>query len=191
MTVSSVAFRLLGVLFLVTLFWVALGLWHRAPPPSPTVLWLSGPEAAFLMKTIERNTKKNIDPIKDPNVKNSQINTFFFPPVRGNGDGLWDGLGILYPIEPLQPIYAPAGGEVLFNRLVTDVGHVLMIRHDNQDISVITGMAQPAFQEGDTVKANQILGVPETNTKTVFYMLRHQGKVVDPRKMFDTVDSPL
>jgi len=35
------------------------------------------------------------------------------------------------------------------------------------------------------------LGIPATHTKTVFYMLRRQGKAVDPRKMFDTVDSPL
>jgi septal ring factor EnvC (AmiA/AmiB activator) len=74
---------------------------------------------------------------------------------------------------------------------VADVGHVFIIRHDDQRISVITGMAQPPFQEGDTVKANQILGIPATHTKTVFYMLRRQGKAVDPRKMFDTVDSPL
>jgi hypothetical protein len=186
MTVSSVAFKLLGVLFLVTLFWVALGLWNRAPPPSPAALWLSGPEATVLMQTLGKNFKKNPAIGDDP-----VANDFFFPPVRGGKDGLWDGLGILYPIEPLQPIYAPAGGQVLFNRSVADVGHVFIIRHDDQRISVITGMAQPPFQEGDTVKANQILGTPATHTKTVFYMLRRQGKAVDPRKMFDTVDSPL
>jgi murein DD-endopeptidase MepM/ murein hydrolase activator NlpD len=186
MTMSSVAFRLLGVLVLVTLFWVALGLWHRAPPPSPAALWLSGPEATVLMQTLGKNFKKNPALGDDPVAKD-----FFFPPVRGEKDGFWDGLGILYPVEPLQPIYAPADGQVLFNRSVADVGYVFMIRHNDQHISVITGIAQPSFQEGDTIKANQMLGIPETNTKTVFYMLRHQGKAVDPRKMFDTVDSPL
>jgi hypothetical protein len=186
MTMSSVAFRLLGVLFLVALLWMALGLWHRAPPPSAAALWLSGPEATILMQTLGKNFKKN------PSIRDNPVaKDFFFPPVRGEKDGFWDGLGMLYFVEPLQPIYAPAGGQVLFNRSVTDVGHVFMIRHDDQRISVITGMAQPSFQEGDTVKANQMLGVPETNTETVFYMLRHQGKAVDPRKMFDTVDSPL
>ncbi len=191
MTTSSFIIKGLGTLGVVTLFWLALGLWHHAPPPSPTALWLSGPEAAVLMQELGKNIEKNNNKIKNPNIKNSQNSDFFFPPVRGNGDGLWDGLGILYPIEPLQPIYAPAGGEVLFNRLVTDVGHVLMIRHDNQDISVITGIAQPAFQEGDTVKGNQVLGIPETTAKTIFYMLRRHGKGVDPREMFDTVGSPL
>jgi hypothetical protein len=186
MTMRALVFRLVGVFFLVTLFWVALGLWHRAPPPSSAALWLSGPEAAILIQTLGKNFKNH------STVDNRPVDEkFFFPPIRGENNGLWDGLGILYPIKPLQPIYAPARGQVLFNRFVPDVGHIFMIRHDDQRISVITGMAQPPFQEGDTVKANQILGIPETNTKTIFYMLRHQGKAVDPRKMFDTVDSPL
>jgi murein DD-endopeptidase MepM/ murein hydrolase activator NlpD len=186
MTMRALVFRLVGVFFLVTLFWVALGLWHRAPPPSSAALWLSGAEAAILIQTLGKNFKNH------PTVDDHPVGkTFFFPPIRGEKDGFWDGLGILYPIKPLQPIYAPARGQVLFNRFVPDVGHIFMIRHDDQRISVITGIAQPALQEGDTVKANQILGTPETNTKTIFYMLRHQGKAVDPRKMFDTVGSPL
>ena len=186
MTMPSLVFRLAGVFFFATLFWVALGLWHRAPPPSSAALWLSGPEAAILIQALGKNFKNH------STVDNRPVDEkFFFPPIRGENNGLWDGLGILYPIKPLQPIYAPARGQVLFNRSVADVGHIFMIRHDDQRISVITGIAQPALQEGDTVKANQILGTPETNTKTIFYMLRHQGKAVDPRKMFDTVGSPL
>ncbi len=191
MSMPSVIIKGLGILFVVGLFWLALGLWHRAPQPSPAALWLSGPEAAVLIRTLGKNKNKSSDLNLNSNVGYAQSSDFFFPPVRGGNEGLWDGLGILYPIEPLQLIYAPARGEILFNRFVSDVGHVLMIRHNNQDISVITGIAQPPFKEGATVAGNQILGVPEPKAKTIFYMLRRHGKGVDPRKMFDTVDSPL
>lgn len=183
MTLSSMAIRLAGMVFFLALFWVALGLWQRAPTPSSAALWLSGPEAAILMQTLGKHFKTH-------DVTNDDKN-FFFPPIRGDKIAVWDGLGILYPVEPLQPIYAPARGQVLFNRFVADVGHIFMIRHNDQRISVITGMAPPPFHEGDAVNANQILGIPETTTHTIFYMLRDKGKAVDPRKMFDTVDSPL
>ncbi|MFM7623131.1 MAG: peptidoglycan DD-metalloendopeptidase family protein [Alphaproteobacteria bacterium] len=189
MTMASLMIRVLMLSALAGVCVLALGLWHRAPPPpSSASLWLSGPEAALLMQTLGKQSHTHPPKTND---KAQTAKAFFFPPVRGNKEGLWDGLGILYPVEPLQPLYAPTGGEVLFNRFMADVGHVFMIRHDNQRISVITGMAKPPFQEGDTLKPNQILGVPETNTKTIFYMLRQNGKVVDPRKMFDTLDSPL
>jgi hypothetical protein len=183
-TVSSVFFKFFCLLLLGVLFWVALGLWHRAPPPpSSASLWLSGPEAAILIQNLGKRPSK-----ADGAPENTGL---FLPPVRGEAPVLWDGLGLLYSVDSLQPVYAPAAGEVLFARFVPDVGYVLMIRHDQQRISVITGLAKPSFHEGDLVKTNQILGVPEKDKDTLFYMLRQKGKVVDPRKMFDTVGSPL
>lgn len=83
------------------------------------------------------------------------------------------------------PIRAAKAGKVAFSGAgLTGYGQLIIIRHENNFLSAYAYNSKLLVQEGDTVKANQIIaemGIKEdTLQPTLHFEIRLQGKPIDP-----------
>jgi septal ring factor EnvC (AmiA/AmiB activator) len=110
-------------------------------------------------------------------------------PVIGDYQAEFDGLGLIFFVKKQTPIFSPQSGKIIFSSTVPDMGTVIMIKHNNGQVSVIKGIIiNNNLKKGIMLQAGQYIG-HTGNQATFFYMLRKNAKVVDPRKMFVTVIS--
>ncbi len=72
------------------------------------------------------------------------------------------------PEEPLQPVYAAAGGRVLKSGLQKGLGLYVMVEHESK-ISTYGHLSAVRVVEGDRITKGEILGSYDSNSGQDFY----------------------
>lgn len=94
--------------------------------------------------------------------------------------------GIYYELEPGDPIRAAAKGIVVFARVWSPVGIMIVIDHAEGVHSFYSGRIALKAEEGDTVAKGRIIAVGASagDEKPVFsFEIRKNGEALDPDKL--------
>lgn len=95
-----------------------------------------------------------------------------------------DGIDIQF--EKSTEIHAAADGKVIYSAANANFGNMVIIRHDDEFITVYAYLHTILAKEGQTVKQNDVIGLADaTETKsvpTIHFEIRKSAKPVDPVK---------
>ena len=95
-----------------------------------------------------------------------------------------DGIDIQF--EKSTEIHAAADGKVIYSAANANFGNMVIIRHDDEFITVYAYLNTIFAKEGQTVKQNDVIGLADaTETKsvpTIHFEIRKSAKPVDPVK---------
>lgn len=127
--------------------------------PDPQSVDLSPSRAdSLLREKVAMEEKYNIF---DPS--STLINSALFPPLQGNVSDAFDIEKKHYAIDITAPedtpVKAVADGTVIFAEWTLQTGYVLIIEHQNNLISVYKHNASLDKEQGDLVKAGEVIGV--------------------------------
>ena len=145
-----------------------------------------------LQKALNQNDRMTIDEKKQ--YKHSQLKfrqthpEYLWPLARQSTSEelistLKDKSGIKIPAIPGAPVVAIDKGNVLFSdSSIRGYGHLIVIQHDNELISVYGNNHINYVDEGDSVSKGQIIGlVGEHNEKPgLYFEVRHKGIAQPP-----------
>lgn len=118
----------------------------------------------------------------------------FFTPLRGFVSSKYDlvnkHLAIDISTSEGESIKAIAEGEVLFSNWTPDTGFTLIVRHDNDVISMYKHCSKVYKREGDEVKKGEVIALVGnsgelTTGPHLHFELWIQGKAVDPQEYID------
>jgi len=124
----------------------------------------------------------------------SATNFVLFPPVNGtisegyNVENKHYAVDIVVPKE--TPVKATADGTVIFAEWTTDTGYVVIIEHNNELISVYKHNASLTKEQGDLVKAGEVIALTG-NSGTLstgphlHFELWNRGYPVNPTNFID------
>ncbi|OGU53913.1 MAG: hypothetical protein A2V66_17065 [Ignavibacteria bacterium RBG_13_36_8] len=116
---------------------------------------------------------------------------YFIKPVKGfivNQFNPEKGhMGIDFAVKNGTPIFATAGGLVLFAEYTTEDGYMLMIQHDNNLISVYKHCSILLKKERDYLVQGELIALSgntgyNTTGSHLHFEIWKQGKVIDPTK---------
>jgi septal ring factor EnvC (AmiA/AmiB activator) len=93
--------------------------------------------------------------------------------------------GIEIATEPLSPVVAVYGGEVLYSEWVKGYGKVIIIDHGDKYYTLTARLAEVLKETGATVESGEIIGYAgyspiEKSGGKVYFEIRHLGKAIDP-----------
>ena len=93
--------------------------------------------------------------------------------------------GIELTTEPLSPVVAVYGGQVLYSEWVKGYGKVIIIDHGDKYYTLTAHLAEVLKQTGATVESGEIIGYAgyspiEQNGGKVYFEIRHLGKAINP-----------
>ena len=95
-----------------------------------------------------------------------------------------DGIDIQF--EKSTEIHATADGKVIYSAANANFGNMVIIRHDDEFITVYAYLHTIFAKEGQTLKQNDVIGLADaTETKsvpTIHFEIRKSSKPVDPIK---------
>ncbi len=157
-----------------------------------------------LYDSLQKNIKKRIEPggnilkaISLLYYKLSKQNKetgkpiFFFTPVRGiitkKFNPAEGHMGLDLGVKEGTPIYAAAGGLVLFADYTIDYGYTIIIQHDDNYISIYKHCAELLKKPPDYVLAGELIALSgnsgtETTGPHLHFELWFKGKPVDPEQ---------
>lgn len=114
----------------------------------------------------------------------------FFTPVKGVIANAWDGvghMGVDIATSAGSIVSSVLDGMVIFSGWDEDYGHVLIIQHDNNIISIYKKNQRALVNEGDAVKAGTPVAIVGTapnspNEEHLHFELWLSGTCLDPTK---------
>ena len=97
----------------------------------------------------------------NPLVPNEEINFVLFPPVNGSISENYNPETKHFAVDVVtaknSPVKAAADGTVIFAGWTTDTGHVIVLIHPNNLISVYKHNASLSKEQGELVKAGEVI----------------------------------
>lgn len=92
--------------------------------------------------------------------------------------------GVLYDGSQLHSVFAVSQGEVLYNANLVGYGHVIIIAHGDNYVSVYAGVEPKALAVGSYVKMGQVIATSGNKDNQpmggVYFELRHLGRPINP-----------
>jgi septal ring factor EnvC (AmiA/AmiB activator) len=93
--------------------------------------------------------------------------------------------GIEIATEPLSPVVAVYGGQVLYSEWVKGYGKVIIIDHGDKYYTLTAHLAEVLKETGATVESGEIIGYAgyspiEKGGGKVYFEIRHLGKATNP-----------
>ncbi len=149
-------------------------------------------------KTLVDNQKNNSSPLSEKNNQIGAKNTFIMP-VKGKIISKYNpnnekqkNQGIDFQVSPGSPVFAAASGNVA---LVTDntenFGKIVLIRHDDNLISIYGRVAKVLVKKNEVVTRGQKIGSmaenanDDTNQTILHFELRRGTQSVNPENYFE------
>ncbi len=144
-----------------------------------------------LRKKVEEEERFTIEPGNSGNRLGELEGMTFFSPIKGVVSNGFDirkkhpGIDILAPEN--TPIKACLEGIVVFAEWTVETGHVMVVQHKGNVISVYKHNSARLKEQGDLVKAGEAIAIignsGEYSTGThLHFELWHLGNAVDPEK---------
>ncbi len=143
---------------------------------------------SILREKVEQEDKYN------PLVNNADVSLVLFPPVKGK---ISEGFSLetkhyavdIIP-EPHTPVKSVADGIIIFAEWSVDTGNVIIVKHNNDLVSVYKHNASLAKSQGDLVKAGEVIGtVGNSGSLTtgphLHFELWYDGYPIDPTNFIE------
>ena len=146
-------------------------------------------EDSLLRATVEQQDKFNLF-----ESANTSIDFALFPPVKGVITSGYDSASKHYAVDVVtekdEPVKAAADGTIIFASWTADTGHVLIIEHANNLITVYKHNASLSKEQGDLVKAGEVIAtVGNTGELTtgphLHFELWNNGYPINPINYID------
>lgn len=146
-------------------------------------------EDSLLREMVEREDRYNLFEPASANVSFS-----LFPPVKGNITAGYNPDEKHYAVDVVvpkdQPVKAAADGTVIFSEWTAETGYVILLEHSNNLITVYKHNASLNKQQGDLVKAGEVIAnagsTGELSTGPhLHFELWNAGYPVDPTNYID------
>ncbi|PHQ30751.1 M23 family metallopeptidase [Leeuwenhoekiella nanhaiensis] len=141
-------------------------------------------EDSILREQVANEDRYNLFDPASPTVSFS-----LFPPVKGNITEGYDADERHYAVDVVvpknEPVKAVADGTVIFSEWTADTGYVLIIEHGNNLISVYKHNASLTQNQGDLVKAGEVVAIAGSTGELstgphLHFELWNNGYPVDP-----------
>ncbi len=154
----------------------------------PSVLIRTSRKDSLLRDAVAKEDKYN--PLLAPQVQQFA----FFAPVKGTITESYDSKKKHYAVDVVtvkdSPVKAVADGTVIFAEWTVATGYVIILKHDNNLISVYKHNAMLTKEQGEIVKAGEVLGtVGNTGELTtgphLHFELWRDGFPVNPTSFID------
>jgi len=114
-------------------------------------------EDSLLREKVLREDKYN------PLVQTEAVNFVLFPPVKGTVSERYNPKEKHYAVDIVTskdaPVKATADGTVIFAEWTADTGNVIILEHRNNLISVYKHNASLAKEQGEIVKAGEVIAI--------------------------------
>lgn len=146
-------------------------------------------EDSLLRANVERQDKYNLFESED-----IPVDFALFPPVKGVISSGYDStlkhFAVDIVTEKDEPVKAAADGTIIFASWTADTGHVLIIEHANNLITVYKHNASLSKEQGDLVKAGEVIAtVGNTGELTtgphLHFELWNNGYSINPTNYID------
>lgn len=130
----------------------------------------------------------------NPLVGDSDVSIILFPPVKGE---ISEGFSLEkkhYAVdvipEPHTPVKSVADGIIIFAEWSVDTGNVIIIKHNNNLISVYKHNASVIKQQGDLVRAGEVIGTVGNSGDLstgphLHFELWYDGYPIDPTNFIE------
>jgi len=97
----------------------------------------------------------------NPLTANEELNFVLFPPVKGTISENYNPESKHFAVDIVtiknSPVKATADGTIIFADWTTNTGHVIILKHNNNLISVYKHNASLNKEQGDLVKAGEVI----------------------------------
>ncbi|MEM7198078.1 MAG: peptidoglycan DD-metalloendopeptidase family protein, partial [Pseudomonadota bacterium] len=90
--------------------------------------------------------------------------------------------GLSLATQANSPILAPFAGEVIFSRILDNLGQVIILRHGDDYHSVLTGIDYVLVKEAENVASGDVLGYMPKRDSEFYLELRKEGTPIDPER---------
>jgi murein DD-endopeptidase MepM/ murein hydrolase activator NlpD len=146
-------------------------------------------EDSLLRATVEQQDKYNLF-----ESASTSVDFALFPPVKGVISSGYDRELKHYAVDVVtekdEPVKAAADGTIIFASWTADTGHVLIIEHANNLITVYKHNASLSKEQGDLVKAGEVIAtVGNTGDLTtgphLHFELWNNGYPINPINYID------
>ncbi|MEP2936558.1 MAG: M23 family metallopeptidase [Gilvibacter sp.] len=143
---------------------------------------------SLLRQEVAQEDKYNI--FEDDNQKNIVL----FPPVNGTITEGYDPQVKHYAVDVVaakdSPVKAVADGTVIFAEWTTETGHVIIIEHPNDLISVYKHNASLNKEQGDLVKSGEVIAITGSTGELstgphLHFELWSDGYPINPEQFID------
>lgn len=130
----------------------------------------------------------------NPLVANEVLNFVLFPPVQGSITENYNPENKHFAVDVVttknSPVKAAADGTVIFAGWTTDTGHVMVLIHPNNLISIYKHNASLNKEQGDLVKAGEVIATVGnsgelTTGPHLHFELWSDGYPIDPTNFID------
>jgi len=130
----------------------------------------------------------------NPLTANEELNFVLFPPVKGTISENYNPESKHFAVDIVtiknSPVKATADGTIIFADWTTDSGHVIILKHNNNIISVYKHNASLNKEQGELVKAGEVIAtVGNTGELTtgphLHFELWSDGYPINPTNFID------
>lgn len=138
---------------------------------------------SLLREKVEQEDKYN------PLTPNTDISLVLFPPVKGEISEPFSIETKHYAVDIIPELHAPvksvADGTIIFSEWSVDTGNVIIIKHNNNLVSVYKHNASLTKSQGDLVKAGEVIATVGnsgnlTTAPHLHFELWYDGYPIDP-----------
>lgn len=138
---------------------------------------------SLLREKVEQEDKYN------PLTPNTDISLVLFPPVKGEISEPFSIETKHYAVDIIPELHAPvksvADGTIIFSEWSVDTGNVIIIKHNNNLVSVYKHNASLTKSQGDLVKAGEVIATVGnsgnlTTGPHLHFELWYDGYPIDP-----------
>ena len=97
-------------------------------------------------------------------------------------------MGLDYVVKAGTPVYATAGGYVVFSGYTVDDGYIIIISHSNEYMSIYKHCSTLIKKQRESVEQGELIAISgnsgkETTGPHLHFEIWKNGKPVDPRKL--------
>ena len=94
-----------------------------------------------------------------------------------------EGSGLVYQTRQNSYVSSPVHGQVVYAGDFRGYKQIIIIAHDNEYHTLLTGMAQVNVSVGQTVLAGEPMGIMGPKSTEYLYLeLRKNGKPINPER---------
>lgn len=130
----------------------------------------------------------------NPLIANEELNFVLFPPVKGAISENYSSENKHFAVDIVtavnSPVKAAADGTVIFAEWTAETGHVIVLIHGNNLLSVYKHNASLSKEQGDLVKAGEVIATVGnsgefTTGPHLHFELWSDGYPIDPTNFID------